>query len=67
MKIDAEALKSALKLIPEHSQLDLRVEPNGSAVYLKFTDKGGRDVKITIFETGISSFPTITYTEQLPR
>lgn len=67
MKIDTDSLRSALKLCPEGVECSIILEPTQNAIAIRFTDKGGRDVKVVIYDNELSMFPTITYTDRLPR
>ena len=67
MRIDGESLKSMLKLVADNTEIDVSVAPSQSAYVFKFTDKGGKDVTVTVYDSELSIFPTITYTERLPR
>jgi hypothetical protein len=67
MKVNAQDLQSMIKLLQDGSSVGITIEPNGSSVSFTFTDKGGRDVKVVIFESELNVFATIHFSERLPR
>lgn len=67
MKISSGSLESMLKIVPKDVDIRIIVESSQASVSFMFTDKGGNDVKVTIYDSEMSMFPTITRTERLPR
>jgi hypothetical protein len=67
MKINSDELRSALKMCPENVECQVDIQDSGKVLNIRFTDKGGRDVKVSIYDVSVNLFPTITFTERLPR
>jgi len=67
MKIRSEELKSALKIVPEQSDIEVSVDHTGNKLYLSFTDTKEREVRVILLASELGLFPMITYTERLPK